>query len=209
MQWKRPQGGHIPFGEAVVTVKGDTTADSKVGALDKSSAREAVSTKADHVRDGDWHTMQRTAQIVAAADAASASSSTQPTQRASVINPLAGIFVSLDVASDDDRYSEVELIDCPSSTSEIIPRVVYIEDDSNLKQTPRAKMAGNGNGQHDFIEFVCKPACRGVRSCSRSTKACGAGSGSGDASKGSPASSLAFRLAAAASRRLCEMAAAI
>ena len=55
-QWKRPQGGYIPFGEAVVAAtKKDTNADTKVGALDKSSAREAVTTNADHVRLGDWH----------------------------------------------------------------------------------------------------------------------------------------------------------
>ncbi len=104
-QWRRPQDGYIPFGEAIVAgSKEDTNIDTKVGALDKSSAwpynGEAVTANADHVNDGDWHTLKRTTQIVAAAKAASASGSTQPTQRASVINPPVGLFVSLDVASE-------------------------------------------------------------------------------------------------------------
>ena len=83
----------------------------------------------------------------------------------------------------------------------------------NILNDPSPDVVIPPKAKHEMEEEEAKseavPACRGVRSCSGSTKACGAGSGSGDASKGSPASSLAFRLAAAASRRLCEMAAAI
>ena len=102
MQWRRPQGSYTPFGEAALAAKGDTTAGSKVGVLDKSSAREAVSTNSGHVREGDWHTLKRTNQIALAGKAASAEQSAQPTQRASVIDPSLGM-VSLDVESDDDH----------------------------------------------------------------------------------------------------------
>ena len=140
-QWKRPQGGYIPFGEAVVAAtKKDTNADTKVGALDKSSAREAVTTNADHVRLGDWHTMKRTSQIVAAANAASASGPIQPTQRESVISSPVGIYnVSLNVESADDKDSDAGFIGVPSSPpSDITPnRVVSIEDDPENRPRDR------------------------------------------------------------------------
>ena len=105
--------------------KEDTTIESnvKVGALYKSSAwlynREAVTTNADHVKHGDWHTVRRTTAIVDVAKTAPASSSTQPTRRESVINAPAGIHdvyaVSVNVESDDDMDGDVEFISAPSS----------------------------------------------------------------------------------------------
>ena len=46
----------------------------------------------------------------------------------------------------------MELIDGPSSTSDSTPRVVYIEDDSNPKHTPRERPAVSLTSRASVIE---------------------------------------------------------